>query len=364
MKSPAPTAHAIILAGGRGTRFWPRSRTRTPKQLLNIVGHNTMLEQTVARLSPLFSASRKWVVTNSEQAAAVRSQLPAVPVAHSCRARRPQHRSRDRPCRRASAAAEESSGDALMAVLPADQFIAKPARYRQIVRAALARRRCSPDRWSSWAFRRRGRKPATATSNEPRATRAVSHPPSDAVYPVRRFTEKPALALARKYVASGRYLWNAGMFFWRVSTFLETLRRVICPKTHAALMRLAETSARRATPRSCARIYPQLENISVDYAILEPASRDPSRSRVFVLPAAIGWSDIGSWAAVYELLAPKRRRKRFRREVSWRSTRRAIFSGARKIRRRGRQFAIWSSWKRPTRCCSARATAPRTSATS
>jgi mannose-1-phosphate guanylyltransferase len=121
---------------------------------------------------------------------------------------------------------------------------------------------------------------------------------------VRRFTEKPPLARARSYVASGRYLWNAGMFFWRVSTFLSLLDRLL-PKTHSALMRLADRIGTQRYESALRRIYPQLENISVDYAILEPASRDPRRSPVFVLPAAIGWSDIGSWAAVYELLAAK-----------------------------------------------------------
>src|SRR5258707_7354790 len=82
MATEALTVHAVILAGGRGTRFWPRSRTRTPKQLLNIIGRDTMIEQTVARLTPLFPASRQWVVTNSEQAAAVRQQLPRVPQSH------------------------------------------------------------------------------------------------------------------------------------------------------------------------------------------------------------------------------------------------------------------------------------------
>src|SRR5882672_12649090 len=128
--------HAVILAGGRGTRFWPRSRTRTPKQLLNIVGKQTMLEQTVARLRPLISPDRIWTVTNAEQAAAVKKQLPAAA----------RKRVLTEPVGRNTAAAialaalhvrNAAKGDALMAVLPADHFIANPERYRIIVRAAL-----------------------------------------------------------------------------------------------------------------------------------------------------------------------------------------------------------------------------------
>src|SRR5258708_36284289 len=130
------TAHAVILAGGRGTRFWPRSRTRTPKQLLNIVGKDTMLQQTVVRLKPLISADSIWTVTNEEQAAEVRKQVPSAArkrvliepmglntaVAIGLAAIHVRHAAR---------------GDALMAVLPADHYIEQPQKYREIVNAAL-----------------------------------------------------------------------------------------------------------------------------------------------------------------------------------------------------------------------------------
>jgi len=147
------------------------------------------------------------------------------------------------------------------------------------------------------------------------------------VYAVRRFTEKPALALAKEYAGSGLYHWNAGMFFWRVSTFLENLKKFL-PKTHAALENVADSIGTRNYERKLRTIYPKLENISVDYAILEPATKSSSNvdlglqpgassdallqigsassPKVFVIPAEIGWSDIGSWAAVYELLAKQK----------------------------------------------------------
>jgi mannose-1-phosphate guanylyltransferase len=195
---------------------------------------------------------------------------------------------------------KESGGDALMAVLPADHFIGKPARYRHLVRAAL---KIAARPGALVALGIPPSRPETGYGYIERVPRQ-SVTAGDHAHAVRGFTEKPSLKLARNYVASGRYLWNAGMFFWRVSTFLENLERHL-PKTHAALMRLAETIGTSRYAAALKREYSRLENISVDYALLEPASRDPRHSRVFVIPAAIDWSDIGSWAAVYELLAKR-----------------------------------------------------------
>jgi mannose-1-phosphate guanylyltransferase len=291
------TAHAVILAGGRGTRFWPRSRTRTPKQLLNIVGKDTMLEQTVGRLRPIIPPDRIWTVTNAEQAAAVRNQVPAAA----------RKRVLTEPIGRNTAAAitlaalhirHAAGGDAVLAVLPADHFIADSDKYRKIVRAALEVAR-EPGRMVVLGIP--PTRPETGFGYIQRAGEALPSQGSP-VYPVRRFTEKPELTVAQEYVSSGDYHWNAGMFFWRVSTFLENLKKFL-PKTHAALEKLAASIGTRGYESKLRSIYPKLENISVDYAILEPASREQGPTQVCVIPAEVGWSDIGSWAAVYELLA-------------------------------------------------------------
>jgi mannose-1-phosphate guanylyltransferase len=297
------SAHAVILAGGRGTRFWPRSRTRTPKQLLNIIGRDTMLEQTAARLAPLFPVSRQWVVTNGEQAAAVRRQLPRVARSHVLA--EPTGRNTAAAIGLAAAHLLHSGmgkeNDALMAVLPADHYIAHPARYLKIVRAAL---HVAHAGGSLVVLGVPPSRPETGFGYIERARRKALDAGGIPVYSVRRFTEKPALKLARKYISSGRYFWNAGMFFWRVSTFLGNLEKFL-PKTHDALMHLAGEIGTPRYAHTLARVYPKLENVSVDYAILEPASRRAAAPSVFVLPAEVGWSDIGSWAAVYELLAHK-----------------------------------------------------------
>ncbi len=297
MKIGKLSVHAVILAGGRGTRFWPRSRTGTPKQLLNITGKQTMLEQTVARLHPLIPADRIWTVTNAEQAAAVRRQLPAAA----------RNRVLTEPIGRNTSAAialaavhvrHAAKSDALLAVLPADHYIAQPVRYREIVRAALG---VAQEPGNMVVL---GIPPTRPDTGLGYIERMIENRQAGnfTVFAVRRFTEKPALPVAKEYFGSGRYHWNAGMFFWRVSTFLENLQRHL-PKTYAALELLAEHVGKRTYERTLRAIYPKLENISVDYAILEPATRTDGPPRVFEIPADVGWGDIGSWAAVYELLA-------------------------------------------------------------
>ncbi len=291
--------HAVILAGGRGTRFWPRSRTRTPKQLLNIVGKDTMLQQTVARLKPLIAAERIWTVTNAEQAVAVRKQVPAgarkrmliepmgmnTAVAIGLAAIHVRHAVR---------------GDALLAVLPADHYIEQPQKFRGIVGAALDQAR-EPGRMVVLGIP--PTRPETGFGYIERAGEPIDSK-GFPVFAVRRFTEKPELKLAQEYVASGNYHWNTGMFFWRVSTFLDNLRSFL-PKTLTALEQLAGFIGTRIYERKLRALYPKLENISVDYAVLEPATRVDGPPHVFVIPAEVGWSDIGSWAAVYQLLAKK-----------------------------------------------------------
>jgi mannose-1-phosphate guanylyltransferase len=293
------TVHAVILAGGRGTRFWPRSRTRTPKQLLNIVGKDTMLEQTVARLRPLIPAERIWTVTNTHQAAAVRKQVPAAA----------RKRVLIEPMGLNTAVAiglaaihvrHAAHGDALMAVLPADHYIEQSEKYREIVSAALEVARY-PGRMVVLGIP--PTRPETGFGYIERMSESIGTK-GFPVFPVLRFTEKPELKVALEYMATGNYHWNAGMFFWRVSTFLDNLKSFL-PKTHAALERLAAFIGTRSYERKLRAIYPKLENISVDYAILEPATRADGEPRVFVIPAEVGWSDIGSWGAVHSLLLDK-----------------------------------------------------------
>lgn len=258
-----------------------------------------MLEQTVARFRPVVPADRIWTVTNVEQENALRRQLPQAA----------RKRVLVEPVGRNTAAAialaafhvrKAAKGDALMAVLPADHYIKDVRAYQKIVRTALEVA-TKPGRMVVLGIP--PTHPETGFGYIERMEAPIGADGTP-VYPVRRFAEKPALETAKEYLASGNYQWNAGMFFWRVSTFLEALQKHL-PATYSQLEKLAESIGTAKYSARLRKIYSELENISVDYAILERVTAQASAPEVFVIPAQVGWSDIGSWAAVYELLAQR-----------------------------------------------------------
>jgi mannose-1-phosphate guanylyltransferase len=291
-------ACAVLLAGGRGTRFWPRSRMRTPKQLLNIAGPDTMLRATMRRLQPVLALKNFWAVTNVEQAAGVRREMRGVPSTHILA--EPVGRNTAAAIGLAAIHLAHEYGDAIMAVLPSDSYISDTRRYRKLVRAAVDLAR-APE--NLVVFGIPPTRPETGYGYIERGG-VCARPLGISAFTVRRFTEKPALLLAKRYLASRRYLWNAGMFLWRVSTFLNALKQFL-PATHDALIELSQFIGTPQYPARLRRTYARLENISVDYAVMEPATRVKSAFRVAVVPANVRWSDIGSWAALYELLAQK-----------------------------------------------------------
>lgn len=253
-----------------------------------------MLRDSVARLEPLFAPRNFWAVTNIEQLAGVRREM-RIASAHHILAE-PTGRNTAAAIGLAAIHLRHEHKDAVMAVLSADSYIANAAKFRRIVSAAFA---LASTPGNLVVIGIPPTHPETGYGYV-ELGRISAHPRGIPAHSVNRFAEKPALALARHYFASKKYLWNAGMFFWRVSTFLDNLDRHL-PKTRAALDALAKTIGTRRYARALKSIYPTLENISVDYAIMEPATRAPGNN-VSVLAADVGWSDIGSWSAVYDLL--------------------------------------------------------------
>jgi len=278
--------YALILAGGRGTRFWPRSRRRSAKQVLNVVGERSLIQATVDRLTPVVPPERIWILTNHHLRDAIVRQLPGVPKRQILA--EPVQRNTAPAIGLAAAILESIDPDAVMGVFPSDHVIGRPGAYRATLRAAFKSAAAGrlmvvgiPPRWPETGygyieFPRRGRKPGK-------------------VAPVRQFHEKPDLEIAQRYVAAGNYYWNSGMFFWRASVLLEEMRRHL-PKTATVLASLPRFGS-RGFERALASAFPLCDSISIDFAVLEKSAN------VSGIPAAdFGWSDVGSWNAVYELL--------------------------------------------------------------
>lgn len=278
--------YGLILAGGRGTRFWPRSRRARAKQVLPFFGERSLIQQTVDRLMPVLPPERIWIITNDHLRAEIIKQLPEVPKQQIIA--EPAARN-TAPCIGLAAHILQSiDKDSVMGVFPADHVIQKPARYLRMVRPALKAAEAGKiavigiqPRWAETGY---------GYVHFPAGVKAGSTDP----YPIQAFKEKPNAATAEQYLQSGEYFWNAGMFFWKTSVLLDALRRFL-PKTASMLAGLPSFSNRRFLS-SLAEIFPHCENISIDYAVLERAPEV-----VGMAADDIGWNDVGSFNAVYEL---------------------------------------------------------------
>ncbi|MFZ0797566.1 MAG: mannose-1-phosphate guanylyltransferase [Terriglobales bacterium] len=282
--------YPVILAGGRGTRFWPLSRKRRAKQLLALDGKQTMIQQTVARLAPIAASSRFWIITNDDLRPVILRQLPKLPPKQIIA--EPAGRNTAAAIGLAAFLLLRHDPDAVLGLFPSDHVIADPTEYR----ATLSR----------------GIEIAAAGENIVvlgiRPTRAetgygyieAGAPDHEGSLRVRRFTEKPGLATAKQFLDAGNYFWNSGMFLWRADTLANALREHL-PKTAPLLEEIAVAYGTRKFAGIFRRLYPKCENISIDYAVLEPRSaKGEAQARIFCLPSDFGWNDLGSWTALHE----------------------------------------------------------------
>jgi mannose-1-phosphate guanylyltransferase len=280
--------YGLILAGGRGTRFWPRSRKRTAKQVLNIGGGDaSLIQDTVARLSPLIPPERIWILTNEFVRDEIVRQLPQVPARQIIA--EPAQRNTAPAIGLAAHILASADPDAIFGVFPSDHVIGNPKRYLSLVRAAF--RAAEQDKIAVLGVAPRWPETGYGYVEFPKGTPQGKLETA----PVKRFREKPDLKDAKKFLRSGNFYWNAGMFFWKASTILEALRLHL-PKT-ATLISSLPPFRHREFARRLAEAFPLCENISIDYAVLQKA-----HNVVGVACGDFGWNDVGSWHAVYELL--------------------------------------------------------------
>ena len=297
--------YCVIMAGGSGTRFWPESRTSRPKQLLRLVGQQTMLRETFERLAGLVPPERVLAATSRDLAPAVAAELPELPVGAILAE---PHKRNTAPC--IGLAAFEllrRDPDAVMAVLPADHVISPADGFRRAVALADSLVVQAPQYLITFGIR--PSYPAEIfgyIERGPLANQLLPHAQGESaaalpageksplVYKVVKFREKPSADVARQFLAAGNYYWNSGIFVWKASTILELLRRHQ-PALYAHLERIAGAAGKPRYMEVLEREFAAMEAISIDYAVMEHAAD------VLVIEAPFDWDDVGSWQAMARL---------------------------------------------------------------
>ncbi len=291
-KNP-PLFAPVILAGGSGTRFWPRSRRARAKQVLALDGERTMIQQTVDRLMPLAEVENFWVITNQLLNTVIAEQLPTVPSGHILS--EPAARNTAPAAGLAAFLLERESPETVIGIFPADAVVRDTARFEQVISDGIR-------------IAAAGENIVVLSVPPTRAetgygyieTGAAANPGGVNASCVRRFTEKPERERAESFLAAGNYGWNSGIFLWSARTLANAIREH-CPAMVPLLERIAVAHGTAGFDEVFAEVYPQCENISIDYAVLEPRSaKGEGASGIYCLPGDFGWNDLGSWHALHE----------------------------------------------------------------
>lgn len=278
--------HAVIMAGGGGTRFWPRSRQKKPKQFLSLVGDRTLLQQTLDRIESLAAPEKSWVVTSAAHRDECARQLPELPTENIV----------GEPCGRDTAACiglgaalvSRRDSDATMIVMPADHVIEPAQEFRRAVQGAVQLVNENPQ-----ALVTLGIPPTFPATGYGYIHRGEALAPRQGVnvFRVRSFREKPSFDVAEQMLAGGEHFWNSGIFLWKANTILKALE-ANQPTIHAAVQRIAMEWHSRDRDEVLRAEYEGLAKISIDYAVMEKAKE------VLVVQAPYRWDDVGSWLAL------------------------------------------------------------------
>ncbi len=282
--------YAVIMAGGGGTRLWPLSRQKHPKQVLNLLGDRSMFQLAVDRLLPLLPPERVLVVTAADQVAALAEQVPELPRENFIV--EPLGRG-TAPCIGLAALhLRARDPDAVMAVLTADHYI----RHTETFRVVLSVARKVAEQGYLVTLGIEPTFPATGYGYIGQGT-GLGKMDGFPVFHVERFTEKPDSETALRFLGAGTYAWNSGMFIWQVERLLAEIRQWI-PELHETLIALEAVLGTPAYGKTLADLWPALHKETIDYGIMEKAER------VAVIPVDLGWSDVGAWSSVMELREP------------------------------------------------------------
>jgi len=283
--------HAVIMAGGSGTRFWPASRKMVPKQLLALAGERTMIQSTVDRLGDLVSPDRQLIVTNKLLVDAMCQQCPEIPVANIV----------GEPCKRdtapcvglAAALVQHADPDATMAVMPSDHVIESPEKFQQALSAGEALIDQDPTRIVTFGVP--PTYPAESFGYIERGERLAGD--ASSAYKVNRFREKPDRQTAQQYMDSGSFYWNSGIFMWKASTILDALQANV-PELSEHISAIAATIGTASYAATLEKEFTAIKGTSIDYAVME------SYPNVAVIEAPFPWDDVGSWQALSRLHQP------------------------------------------------------------
>ena len=276
---------AVIMAGGVGARFWPRSKEKKPKQLIRIVGEHTMIQDTVKRLEGFVANDHIYVITNKIQKLRVKEQLPQIPIENII----------DEPFGKNTAACiglasviiKSKNEDAVMITLPADHLIKEDEEFRKCLTSA-----------ADFAYKSKGLVTIGITPSRPETGYGYiqfdEKGIDNNIYKVLTFAEKPNLSTARQFIESGDFLWNSGIFIWRVDSILGEMKKYL-PDLSDGLEKIEETIGTKDFERQVVQVYGQIKNISIDYGVMEKSKN------VFLTKADFYWNDVGNWEAVYEI---------------------------------------------------------------
>jgi len=280
--------YAVIMAGGKGARFWPRSRNRLPKHLLDICSERTIIQETVERIIPLVPPEKILIVTGASHARELIRQLPQIPPENILI--EPVGRN-TAPCiGLAALVVRKRAGDAVMAVLPSDHLIANEEHFRHIL-AAAADMAARGDHLVTIGIRPTG--PETGYGYIEEGEFAACERGED-IFTVKSIREKPDVELAKTFLAQGGFFWNSGMFIWQAATILKEIESSLTD-IYTGLLDIDKALDTPAEAKVIADIYGRFRSISIDYGVMEKAKN------ALVLPAEFGWSDVGSWDALWEV---------------------------------------------------------------